>query len=396
MTNRQYDINGYFEVKGNPLSKVGVFEYLGADIPGAPKQDEIYNVLRPEEELSDPECIASFNKIPIIDNHVMLGEDYTPPEDKGVEGTTGDIIFYESPFLKGDIKIFSTSLKEKIEQGKTELSCGYRCVYEYSPGEWNGQKYDYIQRKIRGNHIALVKQGRMGADVAVLDSAIALDHYKITLDEGFTQMTEPVKENEVAKVTDMTPEEKAARIAELEAELAALREDSTTDKGQEKGPATDVDPETEKTAEAVVSVAQQAEQVAQVAETVAEQAEQTSEQAQAIVAAIDPEKINAAMDAKIKEEVQKVVKAREKDLTDKNALYDKVSPIVGAFDHSAMSSLSLASYACKKLGISVEDGQEKAALNGFLAAYKAPKEAAVAQDSGVTLNFLKDIKVGVR
>lgn len=390
MTNRQYDINGYFEVKGNPLSKVGVFDYLGADIPGAPKQDEIYKVLRPEEELSDPECIASFNKIPIIDNHVMLGEDYTPPEDKGVEGTTGDIIFYESPFLKGDIKIFSTSLKEKIEQGKTELSCGYRCVYEYSPGEWNGQKYDYIQRKIRGNHIALVKQGRMGADVAVLDSAIALDHYKITLDEGFTQMTEPVKENEVAKVTDMTPEEKAARIAELEAELQALKADPATDKDPEvKDPAKDAEPE--KTAETATQVAQQAEQVSQVAEAVAEQAEQTSEQAQAIAAAIDPEKINAAMDAKIKEEVQKVVKAREKDLTDKNALYDKVSPIVGAFDHSVMSSSDLAAYACKKLGMSIEKGQEKAALNGFLAAYKAPKESAVAQDGGATLSCLKSI-----
>ena len=390
MTNRQYDINGYFEIKGNPLSKVGVFEYLGADIPGAPKKDEIYNVLRPEEELSNPECIASFNKIPIIDNHVMLGDSYTPPEDKGVEGTTGDIIFYEPPFLKGDIKIFSTSLKEKIEQGKTELSCGYRCVYEYSPGEWNGQKYDYIQRKIRGNHIALVNQGRMGADVAVLDNAIALDHYKITLDEGFTKMTEPVKENEAVKVTDMTPEEKTARIAELEAELATLQEDPATDQEPDiKESAKDAEPD--KTVEATAQVVQQAEQVAQVAEAVAEQAEKTSEQVQAVAAAIDPAKIEAAMDAKIKEEVQKVVKAREKDLTDKNALYEKVSLIVGAFDHSAMSSADLASYTCKKLGMSIEKGQEKAALNGFLAAYKVPTQTVIAQDSSVTLPCLKSI-----
>lgn len=35
MTKRQYDLNGWLEVKDNPISKVGVFDYLGFEI-GAP------------------------------------------------------------------------------------------------------------------------------------------------------------------------------------------------------------------------------------------------------------------------------------------------------------------------------------------------------------------------
>lgn len=388
MTNRQYDINGFLFVKDNPISKVGVFEYSGASIPGA-DHDKTYYVYRPEEELSDPDCLDSFKLQPFTDEHEMLGNGATPAEEKGVDGTIGEQVYFEYPYIKANLKVFSEKTKSLINKGKDELSCGYRCIYEKASGVFEGQSYDYIQRKIRGNHLALVGEGRMGADVAVLD------HFKFTVDsKEIIEMAEnnstEKKEDVGVKSMDMTPEEKAARIAELEAELQALKADPATDQGPEvKDPAKDAEPE--KTAETATQVAQQAEQVAQVAEAVAEQAEQTSEQAQAIAAAIDPEKINAAMDAKIKEEVQKVVKAREKDLTDKNALYDKVSPIVGAFDHSIMSSSDLAAYACKKLGMSIEKGQEKAALNGFLAAYKAPKESAVAQDGGATLSCLKSI-----
>ncbi len=48
------------------------FQTRGSQIPGAPDPDKVYQVLRPEEELSHPDCIASFRLLPWIDNHVML------------------------------------------------------------------------------------------------------------------------------------------------------------------------------------------------------------------------------------------------------------------------------------------------------------------------------------
>src|ERR1700676_5463208 len=56
---RIYDINGWMEIKGNPISKVGVFPYSGAqiDTDGSMGLDpnKIYQVYRSQDELSNQE-----------------------------------------------------------------------------------------------------------------------------------------------------------------------------------------------------------------------------------------------------------------------------------------------------------------------------------------------------
>ena len=75
-TARVEDINGYITIEKNPISRSGVFQYLGRSI-GAPEPDKIYNVYRPAEEFT-PETIDSFKLLPIVDDHTMLG-----PQEKG-------------------------------------------------------------------------------------------------------------------------------------------------------------------------------------------------------------------------------------------------------------------------------------------------------------------------
>lgn len=174
-TNRVDDHNGWFEVKGNPISKVGVFPYLGSQI-GAPDPSKIYMVYRPAEELAHPETIDSFKLLPWIDDHAMLGDAFTPAEQKGVSGVIGEDVYFEDPYLRANIKAFSGSMRHKINGGKIQLSPGYRCIYSPESGVFDGAEYQYVQRNIRGNHLALVDQGRTGPDVSVLD------HLKITLD----------------------------------------------------------------------------------------------------------------------------------------------------------------------------------------------------------------------
>ena len=175
MTARLYDLNGWFEVPRNPISKVGVFPYLGRSIgAGGPKfpegdPDKIYMVYRPAEELSDPEAIASFRLTPFVDEHTMLGseaEGLTPPEQKGVHGVLGENVVFENGVLYSNLKVFSEALAARLNSGKKEVSCGYRCAYDFTPGTFEGQPYDAVQRTIRGNHLALVDEGRMGPDVA--------------------------------------------------------------------------------------------------------------------------------------------------------------------------------------------------------------------------------------
>src|SRR5271163_4248416 len=72
-THREEDQNGWTLIKDNPISKVGVFPYLGKQIdPHGDKgleEDKIYYVYRSEKELNNEETINSFKLVPWVDDH---------------------------------------------------------------------------------------------------------------------------------------------------------------------------------------------------------------------------------------------------------------------------------------------------------------------------------------
>lgn len=182
------DHNDFWLIENNPLSKVGVFPYLGRQISPDLEPDKIYQVLRPEEELSNPETLESFKLIPLVDEHTMLGtkDGMQTAEEKGVHGVTGTNVKFKDGLITDDLKIFSETLKDEIKSGKKDLSVGYYCRYDLTPGDYQGQHYDAIQRDVRVNHIALVDEGRMGKDVRVMDERITFD----TLSEILQQQKE--------------------------------------------------------------------------------------------------------------------------------------------------------------------------------------------------------------
>jgi len=181
MTARKKDVNGYFEIDANPISAVGVFDYTAASTraPGhETNPHRIIKVYRPAEELSDPEALDSFKLVPWVNDHTMLGNPesdsaLTAAEKKGVHGTTGERVYFDKSdrTMKANLRLWSPSLDDAIAAGKKDLSLGYRCVYDFTPGEFEGKRYDAIQRRLRGNHLASVDFGRMGKGVSVLDHA---------------------------------------------------------------------------------------------------------------------------------------------------------------------------------------------------------------------------------
>lgn len=247
-SHRKKDGNGFIEIKGNPLTKVGVFPYLGVQI-GAPEKEKIYHVYRPEEELNNEETIKSFRLLPFINNHEMLGEGFTPAEQKGVQGAVGDEVYFEYPYLKGNLKIYGENIKEAIDSGKVDLSAGYRCKYEKYSGTFDGKKYDYIQRSIRGNHIALVDEGRSGADVSVMDSlpieikeTTPMEENKPTMDEKLDDLKAMLiaidEKLKKAKDEEAPAEEvKEEEFVELDESMASCMKDcglDADDKAQRK------------------------------------------------------------------------------------------------------------------------------------------------------------------
>jgi len=349
---REYDMNGWAEIRDNPITKVGVFPYLGVQISPELDPDKIYNVYRPEEELSNPDTIDSFKLLPWTDEHAMLGsadDGLTPAERKGIHGVIGEDVYYADGYLKGNLKVFSEKLAELIAAGKKELSIGYRCLYDLTAGVYNGTHYDAIQRNLRGNHLALVDEGRSGSDVAVLD------HFKITMDTGeFLMPDEMKKEGETAKDEgeNLSLESLAEKMRDMAAKLEAM----------EKG-VSDED---------VSSFVSEAKVV---------DADEEKKD--------DEKKDDKAMDAKIatlSKELNELkasgTKVLLQEISQRDALAAKLSLHVGTFDHKDKTLAEVAAYGIKKLNLSCDEGHEKSMLDGYLAARNV-NAPVVALDSTV-------------
>lgn len=347
---RQIDNNGWFEIKHNPISKVGVFPYLGKNIPGA-EPGRVYMVYRPAEELSDPATIDSLKLLPWINDHVMLGKKGTiAAEKKGVHGVLGQEIYFkpEAETLYGNIKLFSEEHANVIDSGKIDLSLGYRCRYEYAPGVYKGQAYEYVQRSIRGNHIASVNSGRMGPEVAVLD------HFSFTFDSKDVETMDKPTPAEGGKEGGGSGEISVAdAVKQLEALMPTLQKLMAIANPAAAGaPAVTVDADTPKP----------------------ETDEEKAAKAGALAAAADSDdkkKTAAAMDA-MDAAIKGAPAAVFKALAQRDALVRRLTPHVGAFDHAEMTPGDVVAYGLQKLGKTAPAGHEAAFLTGYLDALPTP------------------------
>ena len=228
---------GYLLCLNVPVARTGTQDYLPEEL-GLPGSSFI-SVYRPEEEVFSPETIASFEGMPVTNDHPPDGVDVSNIRalQKGhahnVRRGTGD----ESDLLLADLIITDPGLIDLIlEEGKREISCGY--TYELC--EENGQ---YIQRKIRGNHVAVVDAGRAGPRVSIKDhkasiserrkpnmkkslskilARMAKDGDIETVAEIIEEMIEPVAPAE--EVAEEAAEEVAEAVAEVAEEPAAVVE----------------------------------------------------------------------------------------------------------------------------------------------------------------------------
>ncbi|MBJ8796714.1 DUF2213 domain-containing protein [Citrobacter freundii] len=364
---RVVDDNGWINVEGNPISKVGVFDYLGSEIPGAPDPNKIYQVYRPAEELSRPETLESFKLIPFINNHTWLGVEGANPGDVGVDGIVGEKVYFDYPYLKANLRVFSDEMKQELESGRTQLSPAYKYDVEHAPGVFEGQPYQYVQRNLRcGNHLARVDEGRTGPDVAVMDQAINQNS------DGDKTMT---LEELIAALGKLDAPSIAAVMAALqqmnqpEATTDVVTDEDTTDTTM----ATDEDTSEETTAQDDDTTTEQA------------QDEDTTEETKAQDAKI------AALTKQVRT-LTNQVKAQDtgallKELGKRNELASRLTQHIGAFACDSMDTIAVAKYGLEKLGIKgIAAGHEVSALNAALAMKAATPRTIVAfgQDAAPT------------
>jgi uncharacterized protein len=367
MTNRVYDKNGFFKSEGNPIARSGILEYAGSSISPKLEPDRIYKVWRPESELNNPETIESFKLVPWFSRHEMTGDNFTPAEQIGVQGVTGEEIYFDEndKTLKNTIKAFGSSLRKMIDQGIKDLSIGMTCDWVIKGGVTpDGEPYDVMQVNIRGNHLASVYEGRAGKGVAVMDSSEVLSFAMDELD------FKPTNENEGSdmdlkelfkKVQEAKPAQE--ELAKLHAEIGAMLNGGEP---EAKAEIEAKDEETEVEVEAEDTDEEKKSPVAMDAASVQAIVTRATKELEAKIAKLE----GSAMDQ------ASIVKA----INAKNVLASQVSKHVGSFDHAEMSSeQEVAQYGVKKLGIACDSGAELSTLKGWLAA-KAPAKIIV--DSG--------------
>lgn len=421
---RTIDGNGWMQVIGNPITKAGIFPYLGSEI-GAPEPDRVYRVYRPAEELQRPETLDSFKLLPFIDDHTPLGSKGVPAEQVGIQGVIGEQVYYDHPYVRANIKVLSNAALAQIGAGRIELSPGYSARYEFTPGIIDGEAYDAIQRDILGNHLALVDEGRTGPDVAMQDKRPT---GLITID---TAELLPM---------EFTPEQ-LAQIKALIAEIIAAQSTGDETPDDDPKPATgDQDvpapatatPAEGNAAEAAAAAAEEATQRIAEAESVlsevAEAVEEVEAASEAIVMASDAKARKLAMDqltvakdklAKAKskraglsqdsaikslvgtvERLTKQVTELKKPVTlDTAALLDqlgkrddlanRLSQFIGTFDAKPMTLDAVAKYGVEKLGLKVPAGSELIALDSWLHGRVPEHQTIITGDAAKTGDALK-------
>lgn len=160
---------GFLVAEGVAIARLGVLEYLASEVPiEAGDESEIIKVERGADVLFAPDTLASFEGKPITLDHP---QDFVN-SDNWRELSVGVV---QNVRALGDCLVADLLLTEKnaikeIKNGEfRELSCGYDADYEQT-GVGIGR-----QTRILGNHVALVRRGRCGAQCAIKDKAPFFD-----------------------------------------------------------------------------------------------------------------------------------------------------------------------------------------------------------------------------
>jgi len=168
---RRIDENGYLHVSQTHLTKEQVAPYYGREIPGNKDlgldPERVYYGYRSAEELEKAK--DTFNGMPLLIVHKQDSAGNPLKEER--VGSIGTTPLWDSPYLDNALTVTDQSAIDAINSEKLkEISCGYYFEPDFTPGEFNGVHYDFVMRNIRGNHVALVKEGRAGPDVVVHDA----------------------------------------------------------------------------------------------------------------------------------------------------------------------------------------------------------------------------------
>lgn len=233
---------GFLICEDVPITKVGELLYMPNEVPDVEAGNApIITVERTNEDVFDPETIASFEGKPLT---LLHPKEFVNPDNwkkvavgavQNVRAGVGDL----AGKLVSDIVVYDKDAVRAIERKEMrEVSCGYEAEY-IDLGSGRAR-----QTRIRGNHLALVPRGRAGPECAIFDSApkekpmswkaqlkAALAGVSKAVDSAPEEGEEETMDSMKAKMADMKKKydeamEKLAGFEKSQDEIAALKKDA--------------------------------------------------------------------------------------------------------------------------------------------------------------------------
>lgn len=151
------DDQTYFTKEGylidHPIvTRIGIFTYHNKD--GTVRKE-----FRPPDEVFNDDSLNSYEGKPVIVTHDggYISKDNVTDEEVGTILSPG---YKDGDSVRAKIVIHDTDTMKR--SGLKELSLGYNLDLDETPGVYNGEHYDAVQRNIRINHLALVGEARAG------------------------------------------------------------------------------------------------------------------------------------------------------------------------------------------------------------------------------------------
>ncbi len=228
---RKYTPAGYLVAPAR-IARTGIQQYLAAELgitDGDPSRR--VNVMRPESEVFDAAAMSSFEGVPLTIDHPA--QFVSARNWKALAVGAMQRVRRDGEFLVGDVTVTDHEAIALIEAGKVQLSAGYEAFYDAAGGQTtDGEPYEFVQRAIRANHVALVDAARCGPVCRIADTTlkgasmkrITVDGIPFEADEPLAAAIEKLQASldaQARTIADHKPPVVAALGRELSTEDAA-------------------------------------------------------------------------------------------------------------------------------------------------------------------------------
>jgi hypothetical protein len=142
------------------ISRTGIFEYQNPD-------GSIRRELRTPEDTFDEASLATLKGVPVVD-HTDHSDMLTTSTTKAAAIGHVEAPRRSADMVAADLVVHHGPVIAAIERGeRSDVSAGYHCTLDRTPGTWQGEHYDGVQRNVKYNHVAVLPHGKGRAGTAV-------------------------------------------------------------------------------------------------------------------------------------------------------------------------------------------------------------------------------------